>query len=118
MEKALKEPELAWLKENYDKMTQIQCAEHLKVTTNTLRKYAGILGLHKYDKTPKGKQTWYKPRPAPEPQLKPKKEKKVLKEWHFCRECIYYVANGHCSKNGKIVGALNEKDCFTDIEEY
>lgn len=115
MLKALNKAGIEWLRVNYSSMSQKACAEHLKVTTATIRKYASQIGLHKYDKAPKFVKPIFRPRPQPKPIEKPQPSGPYNPQ--FCQDCAKYIRGGYCGQNGRAIGALNEKECFTPKEE-
>lgn len=96
----------SWLKENYGKMTQRECAKYFKISIATISRWIKILGLS--------------PR-------KPKEIKKILEtdnsmdkpisERGYCIDCKHYVVGGNCARTARYTGALNEKPCFKRNEQ-
>ena len=96
----------SWLKENYGKMTQRECAKYFKISIATISRWIKILGLS--------------PR-------KPKEIKKILEvdqslnkpigERGYCIDCKHYVVGGNRARTARYTGALNEKPCFKRNEQ-
>lgn len=101
------EAEKEWLKENYSKMSQKDCATYLHCTNNTVRTLAKKLGIY-VNKHPL--------------RVEDKKEVVVIPAYlnsgeNFCLDCAYYLVGGNCGKTGRITGALHKKSCFKRNED-
>lgn len=94
------ENEKQWLIDNYPTMKQSDCAKHLMVSANVVRRLAKELGIYE------------KKNPAVEGN-KPKEKPSILEAGKgYCLECAYYVVGGTCGRNGRMTGALHKKECF------
>ena len=103
----LTETETQWLIDNYPKMRQCDCAEHLMVSRNVIRRAARDLGLQKEEKptvVSKPKET--KPKPG------------IIEAGKgYCLECAFYVVGGVCGRTARLTGALHRKECFKPNEQ-
>ena len=105
------EKEKQWLIKNYESVKQKDCAKHLGVSDNIVRRLAKELGIYVSRKT-------YDKKDKPvEAKKKVKVEDVQVELKGYCLDCIYYRAVGHCLKTGSFTGALNKKLCFKDTEE-
>ena len=96
--KKLTEYHKTWLKENYGKVSRENCALRLKCSNRTIDRWVSELGLQV--RAPKDPSKIVEVKPAVE----------ALKG--YCMDCEHYIFGGHCGKNRKPTGALNEKPCF------
>lgn len=83
------EEAIEWLKANYRSKTPIECAEFLNVHISSVYKYRKMLRLEENaaSQAEKGQRG-------------------------YCLDCQDYIIGGFCSRNGKPIGALNQKLCF------
>ena len=88
---------IKWMQENYCNVSRKDCAQHFQVSTTTIDRWAKQLGLRKKQ----GSKVIREKRKVPVEALK-----------GYCMDCEHYIFGGHCGKNGKPTGALNEKPCF------
>mgnify|MGYP007130619817 FL=1 len=103
--KKLTEYHKTWLKENYGKVSRENCALRLKCSNRTIDRWVNELGLQV--RAPKDPS---KPSKKPSKVVEVKPAVEALKG--YCMDCEHYIFGGHCGKNGKPTGALNEKPCF------
>lgn len=82
---------IEWLKANYARLGRAECARQLMVHKTTISKYAKLCNLTESN--------------APivsDPTLRK----------GYCVDCEHYMPGGHCRRNQRYTGALNEKQCF------
>ena len=101
--KQLTEKEKQWLIDNYHTKKQCDCARHLNISKNVIRRFAKELGIYE-KKTPAVV--------SKKPKAKPDIIDVIEDGKGYCLECAYYVLGGTCGKNGRITGALHKKGCF------
>lgn len=106
-ERIFSSEEIEWLKANYATKSDHACRTYLHISYERLWLIATELGLEK--------------KPIILPKTAPKKTKKVLYmdqsvSINFCIDCIRYREGGFCSKTGKPIGALWQKECFRGEE--
>jgi len=109
--KKLTEYHKTWLQENYGRVSREECAWRLKCSSRTVDRWVSELGLQTQTRKPKDPSKPSKPskiKPSKDVEVKPSVE--ALKG--YCMDCEHYIFGGHCGKNGKPTGALNEKPCF------
>lgn len=104
----LTDKERQWLIDNYPNMRNCDCAEHLMVSRNVIRRYAIELGLEKVRK--------------PSAEVNKPKDKKpkpgIMESGKgYCIECAFYVVGGVCGRTARITGALHKKECFKPNEQ-
>lgn len=92
--------EKQWVIDHYLKVKQKDIAKYLNCSPILIRRLVKELGI------------WRKPE-----NVKAKMER-IPDSMHsegdrYCIECCHYVKGGTCGKNGKIIGALHQKKCFT-----
>lgn len=98
----LTEYHIKWMQTNYGNVSRKDCAKHFQVSVTTIDRWVKELGLQvRAPKDPNKK-------PSKVVEVKPAVE--ALKG--YCMDCEHYIFGGHCGKNGKPTGALNEKPCF------
>lgn len=96
------EKEKQWLIDNYATMKQADCAKHLMVSANVVRRLAKELGI--YEKKNLAIEV-NKPKARPDILEAGKK---------YCIECAFYVVGGICGRNGRIIGALHNLKLMTN----
>lgn len=100
------EEEKQWLIEHYQTSKQKDCARHLHCSDGVIRRVAKELGIYEYRKTYDNTEA-------------NKEKKAVTKESNqenqgYCMDCAWYKVGGICGKNGKVIGALQKKNCFKE----
>ena len=89
-----------WLRENYKKISQNKIAKHLMISSNTVREIAKRMGI--FD----GNKFVYSAA---------KVEITTMVELGdgYCLDCGNYRNGGICERDGRLIGALHKKSCFT-----
>ena len=93
------EEELSWLEANYHTLTLKDCARHLQISKDLVRKTANKLGLDLVRKTAC----------VPDGSIMPNV---IQGNAGYCIDCALYKEGGICKKNGRSIGALHMKSCF------
>ena len=101
----LTEYHIKWMQTNYGNVSRKDCAKHFQVSVTTIDRWVKELNLRV--RAPKDPS---KPSKKPSKVVEVKPAVEALKG--YCMDCEHYIFGGHCGKNGKPTGALNEKPCF------
>ena len=93
------EEEIAWLQDNYHSLTLKDCARHLQISKDLVRKTATRLGLDLVRKIAC----------VPDDTITANVNQGGE---GYCLDCARYKEGGVCGKNGRLTGALHQKKCF------
>jgi hypothetical protein len=94
-----------WIKENYPHLTNTACVKALKCSYNSLKRLVKDCGLD------------YKCQSNTNTKFIAKKAMRFVwldagAKGERCMDCKRYVRGGICSRTGRDVGALWQKNCF------
>ena len=98
----LTEYHIKWMQTNYGNVSRKDCAKHFQVSVTTIDRWVKELGL----------QVRARARASKKPSKVVEITPAVEAQKGYCMDCEHYIFGGHCGKNGKPTGALNEKPCF------
>ena len=101
----LTEYHIKWMQTNYGNVSRKDCAKHFQVSVTTIDRWVKELGLQV--RAPKDPS-----KPSKKPSKVVEVKSAVEAQKGYCMDCEHYIFGGHCGKNGKPTGALNEKPCF------
>ena len=101
----LTEYHIKWMQTNYGNIKRKDCAKHFNVSVTTIDRWVKELGLQA--RAPKDHS-----KPSKKPSKVVEAKPAVEAQKGYCMDCEHYIFGGHCGKNGKFTGALNEKPCF------